>query len=550
MTPRAAATPHHRGPVGLPRGALLAASLVLLAGCGQTSPGATGPDAAAEAGTPEGGTPDGGLPRAQLLDPTTCGNCHTEHYADWVNSMHALASDDPVFLAMNARGQRETDGGLGTFCVKCHAPMAVRDGMTTDGLNLASLPKPYHGVTCFFCHSIASVDGSSNSDVVLADDLVMRGEYQDPVPSFAHQSAYSTFQDVGSTDSASACGACHDIVVPPALDGDAGAHIERTFAEWKASAFSSNSPGDQLETCGNSGCHMVKTEPPRPIAVTTGFNTVPPPRYVHGHDFSAIDVPLPTSADAGELDGGVTESPGVQALLANAVQGDLCVTDAGRILVVFDPVNLGHDFPSGAAQDRRVWVEVVAYQGGAVVYQSGMVPFGTPAFDAGADPDLWLMRDCIFGTDGGEVNMFWQAAAYDGNELQPLATMDPSNQSFYLGQRGQDFPRAGPLPSGKPDRVTLTLWVQPVGSDVLADLVDSGDLDPAIAASMPRFPVPVGMQTMDGAPPTQLEWTPQAAADAGVLYATVDFDGTPAQCVGALPTPSAHPAIGHTKCAP
>jgi transposase len=37
---------------------------------------------------------------------------------------------------MLARGQRETDGALGTLCVGCHAPMAVREGATADGLDL------------------------------------------------------------------------------------------------------------------------------------------------------------------------------------------------------------------------------------------------------------------------------------------------------------------------------------------------------------------------------------------------------------------------------
>src|SRR5580704_15773848 len=88
--------------------------------------------------------------------------------------MHAYASKDPVFLAMNARGQRETGGALGTFCVQCHAPMAVRDGMTTDGLNLSSLPAVYQqGVSCFFCHSIESV-GSAHGDAALDPDAFDR----------------------------------------------------------------------------------------------------------------------------------------------------------------------------------------------------------------------------------------------------------------------------------------------------------------------------------------------------------------------------------------
>ena len=94
------------------------------------------------------------IPRADLVKPGNCVGCHPTQYTEWTQSMHAYAADDPVFRAMNARGQRETDGGLGVFCVNCHAPLAVRDGKTKNGLNLDSLPPEYHGVTCFFCHSV------------------------------------------------------------------------------------------------------------------------------------------------------------------------------------------------------------------------------------------------------------------------------------------------------------------------------------------------------------------------------------------------------------
>src|SRR3974377_1954713 len=78
--------------------------------------------------TPGPPAPDAGhaASLAAMLDSTKCLACHKEHYADWSQSMHAYASDDPVFLAMNKSGQRETNGQLGNFCVNCHAPMAVR----------------------------------------------------------------------------------------------------------------------------------------------------------------------------------------------------------------------------------------------------------------------------------------------------------------------------------------------------------------------------------------------------------------------------------------
>src|SRR5258705_940239 len=146
------------------------------------------------------------------MDPRRCMTCHGAHYTQWSGSMHAYAADDPVFRAMNARGQRETDGGLGTFCVNCHAPMAVRTGATRDGLNLAELPAHLRGVTCFYCHSVDAVQGTHDNPLHLADDLVMRGGIADPFATSAHKAAYSPLHDRQRPESSTLCGSCHDIV--------------------------------------------------------------------------------------------------------------------------------------------------------------------------------------------------------------------------------------------------------------------------------------------------------------------------------------------------
>src|SRR6185437_13449876 len=125
------------------------------------------------------------LPVGQLEDPATCMTCHPQHSAQWAASMHAYASEDPVFLALNRRGQREAH--LGTFCVKCHAPMAVALGLT-DGTNFdpAKLPAAARGVTCYFCHDVAKVEGDHNNGLQLALDDVMRGGVLDPASNDAH----------------------------------------------------------------------------------------------------------------------------------------------------------------------------------------------------------------------------------------------------------------------------------------------------------------------------------------------------------------------------
>jgi hypothetical protein len=62
-----------------------------------------------------GGGAPARLTTAELKDPSTCQTCHPAQFAQWSRSMHAYASDDPVFIAMNKRGQRETGGGAGRF---------------------------------------------------------------------------------------------------------------------------------------------------------------------------------------------------------------------------------------------------------------------------------------------------------------------------------------------------------------------------------------------------------------------------------------------------
>lgn len=129
--------------------------LLFGAACGDDSP----------AQEPSAGSEGPSVPflREPLLDPETCRGCHPQHYREWASSMHAYAAEDPVFIAMLQRAKRELGDGLGDQCVRCHAPMALREGATTDGLNLQEVPRSLRGVTCYFCHNaIDAGDGLGN----------------------------------------------------------------------------------------------------------------------------------------------------------------------------------------------------------------------------------------------------------------------------------------------------------------------------------------------------------------------------------------------------
>jgi hypothetical protein len=440
------------------------------------------------------------LDRGAMLDPQTCLACHADHYRDWAGSMHAYASDDPVFLAMNQRGQRETSGKLGSFCVKCHAPVALAEGATIDGTNLANVPQSLKGVTCFYCHSIDAVTGTHDAAVTTARDLVMRGEYSDPLANGAHAAGYAALQDRDRLDSASLCGACHDIVTPP------GAAIERTFSEWQSSVFSHPQGGS---TCGQ--CHMNESTSPKPIAQVPGAKA----REYHAHDFPAVDVALTPG-----FPNAAAEQQAILAFLQSALQTALCVTQQGGVRVIVDSVSAGHNWPSGATQDRRAWAEVIASAGGTEIYRSGVVPDGMPIVGAAPDdPDLWVLRDCMFDSGGNQVNMFWQAATTQGNEIPVQTSLIATDPGYYQSHIYQRFPRAlnAVLPM-LPDQVTLRIRLQPIGLEVLEMLEQSDDLDPSVAGLVPTYDVvPL------------LTWTPASAT------LTYEEDGQPVSCVSTLP---------------
>jgi hypothetical protein len=344
------------------------------------------------------------LDPAATADPASCEGCHPDQTREWASSMHAYASDDPVFVAMNQRGQRETGGQLGSFCVRCHQPTEAR------------------GVGCVACHQVAAIEATHNGGIVLDRDGPMRGALRAPERNPAHESQYSELVDGDQPGSSRMCGACHDVVLPNGLA------IENTYAEWNASVFGGNL------SC--SGCHMFSAGPRR-----------------HDHSFPGIDV-------------AATPWPGVaeqRALIARdlrpALLTKLCVQPTGggvEVAVTLDNAQVGHAFPSGTTHARRVRAELTA--------------------DGAVNPDVWVLRS-RFRRGGEEVQFAWDADAIDSELLMPSTSLDPASPGFYHART-----RTVRL-VGRPEMIRLAITVQPIGTDILEDLVASGDLDPAVIAA-------------------------------------------------------------------
>jgi hypothetical protein len=475
------------------------------------------------------------LTAIELRDPSTCAACHAGHVAGWSSSMHAHASRDPVFLAMNRRGQEETKGELGAFCVRCHAPLAVAEGLTTDGLNLESLPDEVQGVTCYYCHTVAEVTEDHNNGLVPSQGDELRGPLDGPIAGAPHQSAYSPLHDSEKPASSALCGSCHDVVLPNDVK------LERTALEWRGSAFAPDNPAAGARALGCASCHM----PLSPHLETAGGSG----HAGHDHHFAAVDVALtPTLTD--DEDDDDDEAPGsvaipggdqralVQSLLDVSLGVEICVQrmspTQAALYVTLENIGAGHDFPSGASHDRRVWVHIAAFDAaGSELYASGK----TPPDSGAADADLWSLHDDARDANGGVAHMFWDTVSVDEHAIPAPVTFDPASRDASANALTRRFPRSRTKAiSGAVARVTVTAKLRPIGLDVLDDLIGSRHLDASVRERMPQFDL-IPNRHLEGAPvlsslsTVTFEWSPAVKESGHYTTRILNDDAFPKDCV-------------------
>jgi hypothetical protein len=424
----------------------------------------------------------------KLEDPATCMECHPTHHDQWSGSMHAYATDDPVFVAMEKRGQRETNGQLGTFCIQCHAPMAVALGTVTAdnamNFDLSTLPSEQRGITCYFCHNVESIKDDHNNGLVLAMDQTMRGGARNPVNSPAHNSKYDPMM-ASATNNSQMCGSCHDVTTPKNVA------LERTYSEWKTTIFAHNDPANLLPlTC--SGCHMPSHDDV--IADKPGLNVPLRPSGFHEHLWPAIDEALTTWPNPDAMSMGIERDlHGAIAVVgatptgqsSAAAHGGICVTPlgGGQITVRIDSRGTGHMWPSGAAQDRRAWLELIAYDASNnVVFSSGVVADDKDPEEIN-DPNLFWMYDRMDKDDGTPAHFFWEAAKVEtpSHLIRPPITLVQTDPAF---DHSSTATFSVPGATSNIDHITARVRIRPLGLRVLDDLVSSGDLDAGIASHL------------------------------------------------------------------
>jgi len=99
----------------------------------------------------------------QFVEPSVCGNCHSEIFKQWSGSMHSKAFADPLWRAATKMFMKEATTKEEKIemkaCVKCHTPLGFRSysiiSPDDDYEKLAALPA--QGIFCNWCHNISEV---------------------------------------------------------------------------------------------------------------------------------------------------------------------------------------------------------------------------------------------------------------------------------------------------------------------------------------------------------------------------------------------------------
>lgn len=349
------------------------------------------------------GTQIGDVSDQDILTSPNCLGCHgpydieNDPVSTWSGSLMAQAGRDPLFFAQMATAEQDV-ANVGNFCMRCHVPMSFVTGHAadSDGSSLDIIDRD--GVSCHFCHSmvdpiykpgisppedaaiLAGLESIpayyGNAMFVLDPTGTRRGPRSESVS--IHEFIESPFHTTGEF-----CGTCHDVgnvatqrqpdgtytynAIDQATPDENPEHmfpLERTFTEWRLSAFA-NGGVDLAGRFGGNGVSVVSScqdcHMPRGSGQACGWGPVRPD--LARHDFAGagaqvLDLIAELHKDDPEVDLDSIAAARAKAVSMLERAADLEVEQINGSLRVRVTNQSGHKIPTGHIEGRRIWVNV------------------------------------------------------------------------------------------------------------------------------------------------------------------------------------------------
>ena len=478
---------------------------------------------------------------------TDCLNCHGGFsgadrsfmpHSTWSGSIMANATRDPLFWAALDVANHDLPG-VGDWCLRCHTPsgwLAGRAGKNAQGIVVAGGEtgcrltgdhddyenydsefngNDYGGVSCHLCHrqqangTLPAGVRRDSGNLFIDDSLDCEGSgfgpcrigpYRYPEEGISappHVAAYSAFVKRGEF-----CGSCHDVTTPILASGPAvtlkdatGADtgipfpVERTYSEWRASAyndpifvdgFAPEEPRGDLARFGRTcqSCHMASSTDPLARACQ---QNAPGSRTGNLPVHELVGANAWITGVIGMLYGG-PDGLNREAEFARSVQAanDMLTLRSADLALALDPLaggaqsltarvrvtNLsGHKLPTGYAEGRRMWLQVEASIGaGPPFWRSGDYDEASGTLTEDAQAKVYEIQQGIWNASSGEC------AISDalGRKVFHFATSDcirKDNRIPPRGFRGGADPELRPVGQVYPETSP--------GSGVLVDYDDT-----------------------------------------------------------------------------
>ena len=92
----------------------------------------------------------------------TCAKCHPRHFQEWRVSAHAYSSVSPMFQRFEQTLTNLSQGTVGVFCMRCHAPVATQESIPRFASLLDAPAVIREGITCVACHRVVESYGKTH----------------------------------------------------------------------------------------------------------------------------------------------------------------------------------------------------------------------------------------------------------------------------------------------------------------------------------------------------------------------------------------------------